>query len=1021
MCTWFEELSRNRREWVNATRRNNFEAGIRGSTVDKYADPAHFLYELLQNAEDQEATWVRFVLEPDRLVFTHGGKPFCRRDVELITGIGNSDKPFQANKIGRFGLGFKSVFAVSDRPEVYSWLDADPFAFAIEDLVVPVPLAPDPGLAGGETRFVFPFKPGDVQSVHQVILDKLSSLGADVLLFLNHIAKVYWETAGAAGEYACDRTDPSLRVLRDEARTAAGTQAREARFRVYSRDVTVADAERPLSVRLAFRLNDQGQVVPEERATKLSVYFETEEMTGLHFRVHGPFLLTDNRANIKQKNKLNGALIRECTGLVLDALHDLREQSLLTATALAALPNQDDDLPAYCEPIREAVLVAVREQPLIPTQDGGYGRATELAQGPQPIRELLDGEALSFLTGGSIVGWAAGVMRNSRSEHFLRAAGIQTWGLAELAEAAGERFSGWSTRREDQAWLSARPDGWLQHFYALLLKAVQEAEVPDWTLRHWQIVRLEDGTHVKGEGAYFPPEKGKGFLDLRRVKAEILAGKNQARKDNARKFLAELGVKEIGEREELEAIIKKHYSAAGTAPNAATHLRHMRRFVEWWSRHHDSEPFQHAFLFLDDCQGTLHRPSSCLLDEPYCDSGLRAIHSLGIPGLAKRPLWDGYQELASKGFVKFATALGVQAQLRIVSTRVPQTHPRYRDLHVDWLRSRARLTDSSIDIDYDIPYSSELLARQDPEISRRVWKTMTEAPAEVLQARFRPNQQYRVREALSSLVLKLRDTAWIPDRSGVFRRPRDMSRADLAPEFPFKDSSGWLSAIDFGEAERQRSERYRRRQEMARELGLPLEFLDRLDELDQASRESVVERFTDLLDRELEPEFPERRSSNPTRRAAKLRERLTSSPPKTREVKPRTVRTSEPANRQDARAYLRDLYTNADGVMICQACHQAMPFRLDNGEYYFEAVELFTDVAREYRENHLALCPTCAAMFTHASATEPQELRESLEATSDLRVPVTLARELGQIRFVEDHRTDLLAIIDVEFQAAVEG
>src|SRR6516164_4420268 len=100
MCTWFEELSRNRREWVNATRRNNFEAGIRGSTVDKYADPAHFLYELLQNAEDQEATWVRFVLEPDRLVFTHGGKPFCRRDVELITGIGNSDKPFQANKIG---------------------------------------------------------------------------------------------------------------------------------------------------------------------------------------------------------------------------------------------------------------------------------------------------------------------------------------------------------------------------------------------------------------------------------------------------------------------------------------------------------------------------------------------------------------------------------------------------------------------------------------------------------------------------------------------------------------------------------------------------------------------------------------------------------------------------------------------------------------------------------------------------------------------------------------------------------
>ena len=128
--TWFAELSRIRREWVTSTRQNKFEAGIRRSTVDKYADPGHFVYELLQNAEDQEATWVRFALDRDRLVFSHNGKPFSVADVESITGIGNSDKPEQANKIGRFGIGFKSVFAVSDRPEVYTSLDGSPFAFS---------------------------------------------------------------------------------------------------------------------------------------------------------------------------------------------------------------------------------------------------------------------------------------------------------------------------------------------------------------------------------------------------------------------------------------------------------------------------------------------------------------------------------------------------------------------------------------------------------------------------------------------------------------------------------------------------------------------------------------------------------------------------------------------------------------------------------------------------------------------------------------------------------------------------
>src|SRR3954464_165372 len=175
MTNWFDELSSTRREWVTVTRRNGFEAGIRGSTVDKYADPAHFVYEFLQNAEDQEATWVRFHLEAGGLVFTPNGKPFTRQDVESITGIGNSEKPKQANKIGRFGLGFKSVFAVSDRPEIYTALDGAAFAFAVEDLVVPVRIAAGTDLTDGETRFVLPFKAGEADCTRRTIAGKLGS------------------------------------------------------------------------------------------------------------------------------------------------------------------------------------------------------------------------------------------------------------------------------------------------------------------------------------------------------------------------------------------------------------------------------------------------------------------------------------------------------------------------------------------------------------------------------------------------------------------------------------------------------------------------------------------------------------------------------------------------------------------------------------------------------------------------------------------------------------------------------
>src|SRR6266849_8409624 len=107
MENWFEELSLKRKRFDDSVQENEFVEGIRHSTVEKYPDPVHFVYELLQNAEDQGATEAHFELSTDHLVFQHNGNPFTRSDVWNITGIGNSDKPQEANKIGRFGIGFK--------------------------------------------------------------------------------------------------------------------------------------------------------------------------------------------------------------------------------------------------------------------------------------------------------------------------------------------------------------------------------------------------------------------------------------------------------------------------------------------------------------------------------------------------------------------------------------------------------------------------------------------------------------------------------------------------------------------------------------------------------------------------------------------------------------------------------------------------------------------------------------------------------------------------------------------------
>src|SRR4051812_16004439 len=84
-------------------------SGIREIVEELYPDKAHFIYELLQNAEDAGASEVQFTLTRDQLSFEHNGRPFNEDDVWGITNIGKGTKKEQEDKIGRFGVGFKAV------------------------------------------------------------------------------------------------------------------------------------------------------------------------------------------------------------------------------------------------------------------------------------------------------------------------------------------------------------------------------------------------------------------------------------------------------------------------------------------------------------------------------------------------------------------------------------------------------------------------------------------------------------------------------------------------------------------------------------------------------------------------------------------------------------------------------------------------------------------------------------------------------------------------------------------------
>ena len=75
MINEFNELSLKRKSWVDTTKSNGFDNGIKNLLTELYPDNAHFIYELLQNAEDTEATEVKFSLKDNQ---TKSGKLPCK-------------------------------------------------------------------------------------------------------------------------------------------------------------------------------------------------------------------------------------------------------------------------------------------------------------------------------------------------------------------------------------------------------------------------------------------------------------------------------------------------------------------------------------------------------------------------------------------------------------------------------------------------------------------------------------------------------------------------------------------------------------------------------------------------------------------------------------------------------------------------------------------------------------------------------------------------------------------------------
>ena len=691
---------------------------------------------------------------------------------------------------------------------------------------------------------------------------------------------------------------------------------------------------------------------------------------------------------------------------------------------MAVLPNRQDEIPAQYAPIREAVVDAMTDRPLTPMYGGGHAPASRLLQAEAGLKAFLDRDDIQFLVDGDEEprNWAvAATQRNSRVDRFLGDLKIKQWGVEEFLETLEERFSNGRrfcyttfTWREgpDQPfldWMRSKPGEWHRALYALFQR---EFEDELHRFHNVCIVRRSDGEYGTGSECFFPtPEIREDPIHPRVAEDTYEGGGSKAERRRARAFLEGIGVREVGELQQIEAILKRRYADPDHERSWKIHVGDLRRFIALVEKDRNANRLFEKYYIFQRADGLWSRPSGVFLDTPYLDTGLRAYYDPFGSESGRAPLSDKYRTFDMlSAFVLFVQRCGVASGLQFVVVRCDDNPDR------TYLRDApgCTFTSTGINRDFVIPGLETLFEKPTPALSRLIWNALCARASDksILKATFQYNQSNYPHHADSQLVHQLRNNAWIPQGGNEFVRPA-AARRDLLPDgFAFDPGWPWLKAVRFGDETQMRAEELRRTQEIATELGFrddaALTDGRRFAELPPDTRRRILSKHEETV------VLPLREPGNRERRAETVREKARKAPERISEKRPRTVSVSRDAvKREQTNPYLRNLYTNADSITICQICKDRLPFKLDDGSYFFEAVEFLPDLERHHYQNYLALCPNHAAMFMHANGSK-DEMRDRLLDLDGSELDLTLAEQPVTVYFTESHVADLRVVVEVE-------
>ena len=467
-------------------------AAVERLASDLYESECHFLYEIIQNAEDahardrpKESAEPRLSLRlgPPSVAFPHGyfisennEAGFTERDVTALCDISASSKKkplpgVSGGSIGCKGIGFKSVFTVSDRAHVLSkgftfvfdvagplgklgyvtptWLSSTDIAALPPEVAA--------AHAAGRTVLFLPLRaPGLASAIGQE-MDELSAQGRASLLFLRRLCCIELlrqvnnppRLLRRTGEILADESRKTRCVSVVIEQQGEDASKHEHRYLVYCHKIVVesSTAELVLAFPVTAENDEAGRCEPLFCSLPI-------RQVGFGFALHCDcFDLVANRSDLHRGSVANRA--------VRDVLPEAfagacRSSSEISQCALQLLGEPVAD--PFWRVAREGILERLSEVSCVQTSTGDLRKPGEvLLRGSGPLRratELLPAELVLASCGRSLCDAS-----DSSEERLLRKLGAEDFAAKHLGQCLAFRGGSWPQGWVASVWDSGSAEG----------------------------------------------------------------------------------------------------------------------------------------------------------------------------------------------------------------------------------------------------------------------------------------------------------------------------------------------------------------------------------------------------------------------------------------------------------------------------------------------------------------------------------------------------------------------------------